>query len=79
MLKGSHFARPVDDQFFLPLSVQAYDEYKIYLQDISQITISSLSDTWRYMWGNDSYSSQKFYKLCFLSIQPPTSLPWIWK
>ena len=30
------------------------------------------------MWGNDSYSSQKFYMLCFLSIQPP-SLRWIWK
>ena len=68
----------VDDQFFLPLSVQAYEEYKVFLEDVTQISLNSMVDKWTYIWGNDLYSSQKFYKLSFWSIQPAVTLPWIW-
>lgn len=76
---AQHLQREVDDQFHLPLSVQAYDEYRLFLDDSAQISLNSSAHVWTYIWGSDGYSSQKFYKLSFWSLQPPIPLSWIWK
>jgi hypothetical protein len=36
-------------------------------------------DIWIYPWGNEYFSSSKFYKLTFRSIQPLAPFIWIWQ
>lgn len=45
---------------------------------MSRISLNTMTDKWTFLWGNDLYSSQKFYKLSFWCIQPPVTMPWIW-
>lgn len=56
----------------------AYEEYKVFQDDVSRISLNTMTDKWTFLWGNDLYSSQKFYKLTFWCIQPPVTMPWIW-
>jgi hypothetical protein len=52
----------IEDQFHLPLSVQAFQEYQEMQQIIQQIQISDQNkDNWQYIWGNSTYTSSKFY------------------
>uniref|UniRef100_J3MED5 Reverse transcriptase zinc-binding domain-containing protein n=1 Tax=Oryza brachyantha TaxID=4533 RepID=J3MED5_ORYBR len=69
--------RSPEEQFVLPLSAQAFDEYQQLQQDIQSLHLTVGNDNWSHIWKLDKYSSQKFYKLNFLSITPPT-LKWIW-
>lgn len=48
--------RPVHNHFHLPLSVQAYDEYKIYLDDLSQISVNSQPGRWSYIYGEMKFT-----------------------
>jgi hypothetical protein len=48
--------------FQLPISKQAYEQY-LELQVVwEQIVLSNIKDRWRYIWGSDSYSTQKAYR-----------------
>ena len=66
--------------FNLPLSQQAFDEL-LDLQDlISAIPYDTTeNDHWSFVWGNDKYSSQKFYKLAFSTLDVPRSFSLLWK
>ena len=52
--------------FNLPLSEQVDEEFLEMQNLISQVHYNdNLDDGWVFRWGNDSYSSQKVYKLAF--------------
>jgi hypothetical protein len=69
----------IQEQFHLPLSVQAFQEYQDLQQLIQGIQIQSeIKDKWTYIWGNDRYSASKFYYLPFKNVQPPKQFIWIW-
>jgi hypothetical protein len=69
----------LEQQFFTPLSPQAYQEY-LDLQEViqqTQITTSG-KDHWKYIWGDDKYTSSKFYNFPYKNVQPPSPFIWIW-
>jgi hypothetical protein len=67
------------EQFHLPLFVEAFQEHQQMQQIIQQIQISSHDkDTWHYIWGNNRYTSSKFYHFPYRNIQPPPPFIWIW-
>jgi hypothetical protein len=69
----------IQEQFHLPLSVEAFQEHQQMQQIIQQIQISSQEkDIWHYIWGNNRYTSSKFYHSSYKNIQPPPPLVWIW-
>jgi hypothetical protein len=66
-------------QFHLPLSVQAFQEYQAMQDIIQQTQISNeANDVWSYLWGNAYYSASKFYHLPYKNVQPPRPFIWIW-
>lgn len=69
----------MEDTFHTPLSLQAAQEYNIFSEIIDQMMASREEmDRWIYPWGNSKFSSLKFYKLNFGSIEPPPFM-WIWQ
>lgn len=69
----------MEDNFHTPLSLQAAQEYETFIVIIDQMMASREdSDRWIYPWGNSKFSSLKFYKLNFGSIEPPPFM-WIWQ
>jgi hypothetical protein len=69
----------IQNQFHLPLSVQAFQEYQA-LHDLIQGIQVQLGgkDIWTYIWGNTRYTSSKFYHLPYRNVQPPQHFIWIW-
>jgi hypothetical protein len=68
-----------EQQFHVPLSVQAFQEYQEMQDIIHQTEISSeAKDIWSYLWDNASYSASKFYHLPYKNVQPPRPFLWIW-
>jgi hypothetical protein len=69
----------IEDQFHLPLSIQAFQEYQQLQQIIQDLQVSdSGRDSWEYMWGNTRYTVARFYHLIFNHFQPPRPFIWIW-
>jgi hypothetical protein len=69
----------LQDQFHLPLSVEAFQEYQQMQQIIQQIQISGQEkDSWSYIWGNNRYTSSKFYHFPYRNVEPPPPFIWIW-
>jgi hypothetical protein len=65
----------LQDQLFLPLSVEAFQEYQQLQQITQQIQISDHDkDSWSYIWGNNRYTSSTFYHFPYKNVQSPTSL-----
>jgi hypothetical protein len=62
----------IEEQFHLPLSIQAFQEYQ-QLQDLIQNlqTSGNDKDIWEYTWGNTTYTASSFYHLTFKNLQPP--------
>jgi hypothetical protein len=48
--------------FQLPLSEQAYEQYLDLSEIWDRIIINNTNDRWTYIWGLDSYSTQKTYR-----------------
>jgi hypothetical protein len=66
------------DAFHLPLSTQAFEEFREFNHLINQTrSTANEKDLWSYSWGT-SFSA-KIYKLNFEHIQAPLFSPWIWK
>jgi len=66
-------------QFYLPLSVQALQEYQNLQEYIQTIQVHpDCKDSWQYIWGNNAYTSSRFYNLPYKNVQPPTPFTWIW-
>jgi hypothetical protein len=69
----------IEDQFHLPLSIQAFQEYQQLQQIIQDLHVpDSGRDSWEYMWGNSRYTDARFYHLTFKHFQPPRPFIWIW-
>lgn len=76
---SQHLVREPQDQFFLPLSQQALDEYNVLLADVQTTALLDVNDGWTYIWGSAMYTSQHLYKIGFWSLTPPLTLQWIWQ
>jgi hypothetical protein len=69
----------IEEQFHLPLSIAAFQEYQQMQALIQQIQISdSNKDSWHYIWGNSTYTSSKCYHLPYKNLHPPAPFVWIW-
>jgi hypothetical protein len=69
----------MEAQFYLPLSVQAFQEYQSLQDFIQDLQVNPNSkDSWHYIWGSKVYSSSKFYNFPYKNIQPPAPFLWIW-
>jgi hypothetical protein len=44
---------------------------------VIQIT-SADKDNWHYIWGNNKYTSSKFYHFPYKNVQPLAPFIWIW-
>ena len=72
--------RDPEHHFALPISIQAYEEFDRMLQALDTIdTGSNLNDSHVFAWGNDSYSSAKYYKFIFSQSPKNGTLQLIWK
>jgi hypothetical protein len=66
--------------FALPLSVQAFEEFNDTQAWVRELQIdTSLNDTRSFCWGNNQYTSAKFYRFIFQAIPEDASLKLIWK
>uniref|UniRef100_A0A0A9EMD4 Uncharacterized protein n=1 Tax=Arundo donax TaxID=35708 RepID=A0A0A9EMD4_ARUDO len=70
----------IENQFHMPLSAKAFQEYE-QLQDIIQeMQIQNENqDSWHYIWGSQHYSSKIFYMFPYKNLTPPSPFLWIWK
>jgi hypothetical protein len=70
----------LDAIFYLPLSEQAYDEF-LHLQNwLQSINYDSATlDEWSFQWGNNIYSSRKFYQLAFQQLEAHPVFKWLWR
>jgi hypothetical protein len=69
----------IEQQFYLPLSVQAFQEYQNLQLFIQQTQITDQAkDSWSYIWGNSTYTSSRFYHLSYKNLHPPKPFIWIW-
>jgi len=70
----------IEEQFYTPLSMEAYQEFEELQSIIQGIQVSvDRQDTWHYIWGSNKYSSKQFYNFQFRNIKPPDPFLWIWK
>jgi hypothetical protein len=78
---ANYLANPeVQQNFYTPLSQQALEELNQLEQMMDQAQQSQLdNDVWGYIWGNNQYSSSRFYSLSFKYIEAPAPFSWIWK
>jgi hypothetical protein len=72
----------LEDLFHLPLSHQAFQEFE-QLEIICASTAQKIQegniDSWTYIWGNDSFSPKKAYKV-LIGYQPTIPhFSWLWK
>lgn len=64
---------------FICLSVQALQVYQNLQEYIQTIQVHpDCKDSWQYIWGNNAYTSSRFYNLAYKNVQPPTLFTWIW-
>lgn len=65
----------LEDLFHLPLSLQAYEEFKQLENICEEIRLSEFrdcNDTWSYIWGSKKFSSSKAYTFMIgVKIVPP--------
>jgi hypothetical protein len=62
----------MEQQFYLPLSVHAFQEYQNLQELIQQIQIIDQGkDSWSYICGNSNYTASKFYHLSYKMCTPP--------
>jgi hypothetical protein len=66
------------DLFHLPLSMQAFEELKVLVDDMRRNPLPVSNDTWMYSWGA-SYTASKYYKHLHAHIFVMPMFKWIWK
>ena len=70
----------MQEQFHIPLSVEAFQEFQELQEIIQGIQVQeNEKDCWQYIWGSNKYSSKQFYNLPYKNIRPPSRFLWIWK
>jgi hypothetical protein len=68
----------LQDNFQLPLSEQAYDQFSELEHYMQALQLNDNGDQWKYIWGSGHYSSSKAYKH-LIGAQPfhPAYI-WLW-
>jgi hypothetical protein len=70
----------LEDLFHLPLSQAANQDFEQLQELLSGLPMpESKTDNWYYIWGNNSYTSQRLYKLAFANSDAHPAFKWIWK
>jgi len=68
----------MQEQFHIPLSVEAFQEFQELQEIIQGIQVQeNEKDCWQYIWGSNKYSSKQFYNLPYKNIRPPSRFLWI--
>jgi hypothetical protein len=74
-------AEQLIDCFRIPMSRQAYNEF-LELQEVLahlQPALPDGNDSWVFIWGQQKYSSRRYYQYQFRSLQPHRTIIWIWR
>jgi hypothetical protein len=72
---------PLISNFRIPMTRQTYNEF-LELQEellLMQPIQPESKDCWSFIWGQQHYSSRRFYQYHFASIVPLRTVTWIWK
>ena len=67
------------EAFYLPLSMEAFEEFGVLAQMLNDVTPSESSDKWISCLSKGGYSSRSFYQFHFSGITNHTPSEWIWK
>jgi hypothetical protein len=67
--------------FNIPMSRSAYNEYLLLQQYFDSLSSPALceKDSWKFIWGQQVYSSSKYYQYQFKNLTPSRVLLWVWK
>jgi hypothetical protein len=57
----------------------AYNEFLQHFLQEQPLEEQNENDTWRFIWGQQYYSSSKFYQYQYKHLNPERSITWIWK
>lgn len=74
--KAAHMEELIN-MFQLPLSIEAFDQFKALQQDMQDIQLHQVKDNWFYSWGNNCFSAAKAYKHMIGHTQVHSSTHWI--
>jgi hypothetical protein len=78
-IKDATAASSFTSLFNLPLSVEAYGQFQLIQNLLQSLQLSGNPDTWKYIWGNSTFTSKRAY--CHLrgSSQSHLIFKWLWK
>ena len=72
-------AEDMDSLFHLPLSLPAWEEMLILQQILISIPYNAdTSDEWSLIWGNQSYTFRRYYKLVYENLQASLIFKYMW-
>ena len=72
----------LEDLFHLPLTEEAFMEFELMEELCDTLRGSAFTehlDSWSYMWGNNTFSVAKAYKILIGVKIVPAQFNWIWK
>jgi hypothetical protein len=72
-------AEDMSDHFYLPLSVEAYDQYTQLAILLESIHLHTGSDRWSYILGYPDFASSKAYTQLMGTRQVSPVYSWLWK
>ena len=73
-------APDLDSIFHLPLSLEDHAELLDLQSFVQEIDYApDTKDSWTFLWGNQSYSSRRYYNLVFQNLHTPPIFANIWK
>jgi hypothetical protein len=67
------------ENFNLPLSTQSHQQLILLQQLLSNRQLRDGVDTWKYSWGNSSFSTSRAYKFLTTGALAHPAFLWIWK
>jgi hypothetical protein len=65
--------------FNLPLSEKAFDQFCDLEISLQAIELNENKDRWKYIWGNENFSSAKAYKQLIGSQNVHPAFHWLWR
>jgi hypothetical protein len=65
--------------FNIPLSDEAFDQFCDLEITLQAIELNENKDRWKYIWGNENFSSAKAYKQLIGSQNVHPAFRWLWR
>jgi hypothetical protein len=69
---------PFQDLFHLPLSIEAFGQFRDLSHSLRSLQLNQSNDVWSYVWGSPFYSSKQAYKQLIGQRQVHRSYMWLW-